>query len=141
MDPLETVAEAARDVLRLACIVCKRSLTSGRVFVGTCGDECSAYLEGLCGGVAAGEWRATLKRDIAEVERALLDLRSEHKGAGERAQQSEAMLAHYWAAVHGAMAESRRLDGARAEQRKLRGRIADCEAWLARARAVLGVSS
>ena len=149
MDPLETVAEAMRHLTRSTCIVCKRSLPRERVFVGTCGDECSAYLDGLCAGVAAGEWRALLERDVLEVERAAAEWRL---AASARAQRAAVLAeeARFCLGIDpplspdeepyldGAIAEQRRAAWHYAEARMYRDMAADCEAWLVRAKAVLG---
>lgn len=107
-----------------------------------------AYQDGL----EAGRERALLERDIAEVERASREWALASRDAAERGARLAAE-ARSAAGIdppleddedpffEGAAIDQRRAARSYAEARRWRDMAADCEHWLARARAVLGASS
>lgn len=116
-DPLEDIRAAMNKLPTYErCTVCNTQMLPSRYKCGTC-QRCADYLDGVKDGIAAGTWKATLERDIAEVERYAVELRDEVAGIEE-------LNPGY---------EDERWIGT------ILGReLADCEAWLVRARAALG---
>jgi len=130
----------------VTCPVCKAPSAGTK--------PCPGYCEGLAEG-REETWRALLERDIAEVERVLEDLKDETRIAQMDAQNAaddvdfcmqmgDSMAERQWWEASAedyrahAMREQERSAKASALARYRFAMLADCEAWLVRARAVLG---